>query len=191
METVELSPMGRMVREFVMAIVDDPDSVELREVRLTGSTVTIVNMNRQNGDVRKVMGGHGRCVNALRTLMSAYSGKMKHTYLFDLGDGFGVSENAERETQVVYHAERVPPIEKPPWAVVKVPKSIAEGASVDDLTLDILTDLECSVRDLTRKIAMEVIRRAGHDADEVKAYLLAQYGDVLNREVVQTLRGGA
>ena len=72
-----LQVADRMLKEFlenlIKPIVDKPDEVKINEIE--GKSVCIYELRVGAGDYGKIIGKHGQTANALRTLLSAVSGK--------------------------------------------------------------------------------------------------------------------
>ncbi len=66
--------MKAFVEYVVKALVDLPEQVEVREVQSEHSIVYELRMNQT--DVGKVIGKHGRTIQALRTLVHGASAKL-------------------------------------------------------------------------------------------------------------------
>jgi len=66
-----------MLKEFleniIKPIVDNPDKVKITEIK--GESVCIFELRVDAGDFGKVIGKHGQNAKAIRTILSAVSGK--------------------------------------------------------------------------------------------------------------------
>ena len=64
------------------ALVDHPEQVSVREIE-SGNTV-IYELLVSTDDIGRVIGKRGRTVNAIRTLLSATSGKARKRYMLEI-----------------------------------------------------------------------------------------------------------
>ena len=72
--------MRQLVYTIISALVDHPESVEVRQ--LDGETTCILEIRVAPQDIGKVIGRQGRNIAALRTLLHAVGAKeRKHTLL--------------------------------------------------------------------------------------------------------------
>lgn len=67
--------MVSLVREMVMALVDDPGAVELQSAYREG--LVTVHVTVAQGDVGKVIGKQGRTARSMRTILAASGMKLK------------------------------------------------------------------------------------------------------------------
>lgn len=65
--------MSELVRVIAASLVDDPDSVEVREVE--GSQSIIIELKVAPDDMGKVIGKQGRIAKAIRTVVKAAATK--------------------------------------------------------------------------------------------------------------------
>jgi predicted RNA-binding protein YlqC (UPF0109 family) len=63
--------MKELIKYIVQALVDNPEQVELNEIR--GGNTTVFELRVAKRDLGKVIGKHGRNVNAIRTILTAAS----------------------------------------------------------------------------------------------------------------------
>ena len=61
--------MTELVKVIAMALVDNPDAVEVREV--TGRSAIVIELKVAPEDIGKVIGKQGRIAKALRTVVKA------------------------------------------------------------------------------------------------------------------------
>jgi len=80
----ESKPMKDLLIKIVKALVDDPEQVQVDEV--VSSQTIILELRVAKTDMGKVIGKKGRTVNAIRTLLSAASGKVKKRYMLEIVD---------------------------------------------------------------------------------------------------------
>lgn len=74
--------MRDAVELVIKALVDDVESVDVREVDQQGAT--LIEVRVAPGDMGKVIGRQGRTVRALRSLAYAVSVKKKHRYVVEI-----------------------------------------------------------------------------------------------------------
>jgi uncharacterized protein len=65
--------MRELVEYIAKALVDDPASVSVSEVK--GELVTVIELRVARGDLGKVIGKQGRTAHALRTILNATATK--------------------------------------------------------------------------------------------------------------------
>ena len=74
--------MKDLLSYIVKALVDQPDQVLVNEVE--GGHTTILELSVAKSDMGKVIGKRGRNALALRTILSAASGKTRKRYLLEI-----------------------------------------------------------------------------------------------------------
>ena len=74
--------MKDLIRDIVRALVDHPDEVTVSEVE--GCHALILELQVAKTDIGKVIGRHGRTAQAIRTLLSAASGKQKKRIVLEI-----------------------------------------------------------------------------------------------------------
>ena len=74
--------MKDLIMQIVQALVDQPDEVQIKEV--VGDQVHVFELRVAKEDLGKVIGRGGAHASALRTLMTAMSGKQKKRYILEL-----------------------------------------------------------------------------------------------------------
>ncbi len=67
--------MKDLIKNIVQALVDNPEQVEVLEVK--GEHVSVFELRVAKEDIGKVIGKRGRTAQAIRTILSAASGKVK------------------------------------------------------------------------------------------------------------------
>ncbi|OQX70601.1 MAG: RNA-binding protein [Candidatus Cloacimonas sp. 4484_275] len=65
--------MKEIIEFIVKALVDDPDSVDIKEV--VGDKITIYELRASKNDIGKVIGKRGRTAGAIRTILNAVSAR--------------------------------------------------------------------------------------------------------------------
>ncbi|MDD5455544.1 MAG: KH domain-containing protein [Candidatus Margulisbacteria bacterium] len=65
--------MKELVELITKALVDDPNSVEIKET--TGESIIILEIKVGQDDIGKVIGKEGRIANAIRTVVKAAAAK--------------------------------------------------------------------------------------------------------------------
>jgi len=72
--------MKDLIKRIVQVLVDNPEQIEISEVE--GGHITVLELRVAKEDIGKVIGKKGRNVQAIRTILSAASAKVKkHTVL--------------------------------------------------------------------------------------------------------------
>lgn len=74
--------MRETIEMIVKSLVDDPDTVDIREVDRNGATLIEVRVAPQ--DVGKIIGKQGRTIRALRSLARAAGTKQNRRYLLEI-----------------------------------------------------------------------------------------------------------
>ncbi len=74
--------MKDLLIQIVKALVDDPEQVRVTEIKATQTSV--LELRVAKSDIGKIIGKQGKTANALRTLLSAASGKARRRYLLEL-----------------------------------------------------------------------------------------------------------
>ena len=71
-----------LIELMAKALVDVPDSVEVREIE--GEQSSVMELRVAKGDLGKVIGKQGRTAAAMRTILSAASAKLKKRAVLDI-----------------------------------------------------------------------------------------------------------
>ena len=74
--------MKQLIGDIVKSLVDQPDQVEIKEV--IGDHAHVLELTVAKEDLGKVIGKGGAHASAIRTLMSAASGKEKKRYILEI-----------------------------------------------------------------------------------------------------------
>ena len=74
--------MKDLIGYIVKALVDDPEQVTVTEVEAEHTVV--IERRVANSDIGKVIGKQGRNVQAIRTILSAASGKIRKRYILEI-----------------------------------------------------------------------------------------------------------
>jgi predicted RNA-binding protein YlqC (UPF0109 family) len=76
--------MKNLLIKIAQALVDYPEQVQVNKIE--GSQTTVLELRVAKSDLGKVIGKKGRTVDAIRTLLSACSGKAGKRYVIELVD---------------------------------------------------------------------------------------------------------
>ena len=76
--------MKDLISDIVKAMVEQPDQVSINEVE-AGHTV-MLELSVAKSDMGKVIGKQGRNAQAIRTILSAASGKTRKKYVLEIVD---------------------------------------------------------------------------------------------------------
>lgn len=76
--------LKELVDTIARALVDDPDAVEVVEV--SGGSTTIIELKVSKDDCGKVIGKHGRTAQAIRTILTAASAKLRKRSVLEILD---------------------------------------------------------------------------------------------------------
>ncbi len=74
--------MKDLITAIVKALVDQPDEVSVNEIG--GSHTIVLEVRVAKTDMGKVIGKQGRNAQAIRTIISAASGKARKRYMFEI-----------------------------------------------------------------------------------------------------------
>ena len=74
--------MKDLISYIAQALVDNPDEVKVTEVE--GGQTLILELRVAKEDMGKIIGKHGRTAQAIRTLLSAASGKAKKRIVLEI-----------------------------------------------------------------------------------------------------------
>ena len=75
-------PMKSLILSIVEALVDRPEEIQIKEV--IGEHAHVLELTVAKEDLGKVIGKGGAHASAIRTLMSAASGKEKKRYILEI-----------------------------------------------------------------------------------------------------------
>ena len=76
--------MKDLIKRIVQALVDNPEQVEVLEVKT--ENVSVFELSVAKEDIGKVIGKKGRTAQAIRTILNAASGKVKKHYILEILD---------------------------------------------------------------------------------------------------------
>ncbi len=74
--------MKDLIMQIVKALVDQPDEVQIKEV--VGDQAHVLELRVAKEDLGKVIGKGGAHASAIRTLLTAISGKEKKRYILEI-----------------------------------------------------------------------------------------------------------
>jgi predicted RNA-binding protein YlqC (UPF0109 family) len=74
--------MKDLIAEIVRALVDQPDQVSITEIE--GGHTVVLEISVAKSDMGKVIGKQGRNAQAIRTILSAASGKIRKRYVLEI-----------------------------------------------------------------------------------------------------------
>jgi predicted RNA-binding protein YlqC (UPF0109 family) len=74
--------MKELIQYIVRAIVDNPDEVSVSEIE--GGQTTVLELKVAKSDLGKVIGKQGRNAQAIRTILSAVSAKIKKRVVLEI-----------------------------------------------------------------------------------------------------------
>ena len=76
--------MKDLIESIVQALVDNPEQVEVLEVKT--ESVSVFELSVAKEDIGKVIGKKGRTAQAIRTILNAASGKVKKHNILEILD---------------------------------------------------------------------------------------------------------
>jgi len=74
--------MKDLITLIVQALVDQPEDVSVNEIE--GAHTTVLEVTVAKSDMGKVIGKRGRNAQAIRTILSAASGKRRKNYMLEI-----------------------------------------------------------------------------------------------------------
>jgi predicted RNA-binding protein YlqC (UPF0109 family) len=74
--------MKDLISDIVKALVDQPDEVLVNEIE--GGHTIVLELSVAKSDMGKVIGKRGRHAQAIRTILSAASGKLRKRYILEI-----------------------------------------------------------------------------------------------------------
>jgi len=74
--------MEELIAAIARALVDQPDQVSVAEIK--GSHSSVLELRVAKSDMGKIIGKHGRTAQAIRTILSAASGKTGARYVLEI-----------------------------------------------------------------------------------------------------------
>ncbi len=74
--------MKDLITKIAQALVDQPEEVSVNEIG--GSHTTMLEVRVAKTDMGKIIGKQGRTAQAIRTILSAASGKSRKRYLLEI-----------------------------------------------------------------------------------------------------------
>ena len=74
--------MEELIVTIARALVDQPDQVSVAEIK--GSHSSVLELRVAKSDMGKIIGKHGRTAQAIRTILSAASGKTGARYVLEI-----------------------------------------------------------------------------------------------------------
>ena len=74
--------MKELITDIVQALVDQPEHVSVVEIE--GENTHVLELSVAKGDMGKVIGKQGRTAQAIRTILSAVSGKTRKRYVLEI-----------------------------------------------------------------------------------------------------------
>ncbi len=163
-----MSTVAEILGVIVRGMVDHPNQIEIVEVPVD-DRLTQLYIRADPPDVRLIVGSGGRRFGALREIVIALSGAIGRNgprMVLERAEGIGddVRHPSER------HERREP-----------------AGADPDLIVAEFVRGLHKSVMELTAGDVKALIRFARDDAEDVRAYVLAQYWDGLEVDVRRAL----
>lgn len=81
---LELIIMKDLIRVIAQALVDNPDQVIVTEI--AGGQTSVLELKVEKEDIGKIIGKKGRTADALRTILSAASAKIKRRTVLEILD---------------------------------------------------------------------------------------------------------
>jgi hypothetical protein len=74
--------MKELLESIAKALVDHPESVQVKAVE--GEQITIFELRTHPDDLGKVIGRHGRTVDAIRTILYAVGVKLRKRFVLEI-----------------------------------------------------------------------------------------------------------
>ena len=74
--------MKDLITKILQALVDQPEEVSVNEIG--GGRTIVLEVRVAKTDIGKIIGKRGRTAQAIRTILSAASGKSRKRYIFEI-----------------------------------------------------------------------------------------------------------
>ena len=74
--------MKDLISSIARALVDQPEEVSVSEIE--GSHTNVLELSVAKSDIGKIIGKQGRTAQAIRTILSAASGKTRKKYVLEI-----------------------------------------------------------------------------------------------------------
>jgi predicted RNA-binding protein YlqC (UPF0109 family) len=74
--------MKEFLTQIVQALVDNPEEIEITEIK--GTQTTVLELRVAKEDMGKVIGKQGRMANAIRCVLNAASGKIGKKHVLEI-----------------------------------------------------------------------------------------------------------
>ena len=74
--------MKDLIKRIVQSLVDNPEEVEVSEIE--GEQILVLELKVAKEDIGKIIGKQGRTARAIRTILSAASGKTKKRTVLEI-----------------------------------------------------------------------------------------------------------
>jgi uncharacterized protein len=74
--------MKDLLTQIVKALVDNPEQVQITEIE--GGQTVVLELTVAESDMGRIIGKQGRTANAIRTLLSAASGKIGKRHMLEI-----------------------------------------------------------------------------------------------------------
>jgi predicted RNA-binding protein YlqC (UPF0109 family) len=74
--------MKELIERMAKALVDSPEEVVVKEIQ--GQNLTVIELRVAKHDIGKMIGKHGRTAQAIRTILTAASAKIKKRCVLEL-----------------------------------------------------------------------------------------------------------
>ena len=76
--------MKDLIGYIAKALVDQPEEVSVTEIE--GNNTNVLELSVAKSDIGKIIGKQGRTAMAIRTILSAASGKLRKRYILEIVD---------------------------------------------------------------------------------------------------------
>ena len=76
--------MKDLIGYIAKALVDQPEEVSVTEIE--GNNTNVLELSVAKSDIGKIIGKQGRHAQAIRTILSAASGKLRKRYILEIVD---------------------------------------------------------------------------------------------------------
>lgn len=92
--------MKQLIEIIARSLVDQPDKVTVNEVQ--GYQCTVLELNVEKSDIGKIIGKQGRTAQAIRTILSAASAKIKKKSLLEILESDEIDSSGHHERSAVF-----------------------------------------------------------------------------------------
>jgi len=183
MEKKKLSPIGQIVRDIVMALVDFPEDVEVAE--LIGGQVTVFEVLVRQSDHGKVIGRGGRLIEAVRRFLNCCAGRDARIYRVDLLEDS--IDPARRHELSTHPSHTEDPVQAESLLLLRMVQALVDEPEAVVVTPLAGTQSAVFEVEVARDDVRRVLGRRGATADALRELTLSMGARANRRYILQIL----